>query len=97
TTDGESNELDELAAAGIAGGPESLTPQQVRRVPPSRLSTAIARELELGYGFDAVKAGEAEFALCGGADAICRKTFAGFYRLGTIAPDNCRPFDVGRK
>jgi 3-oxoacyl-[acyl-carrier-protein] synthase II len=116
TTDGESNELDELAAAGIAGGPESLTPQQVRRVPPSRLSTAIARELELGdveattiatacsagnyalgYGFDAVKAGEAEFALCGGADAICRKTFAGFYRLGTIAPDNCRPFDIGRK
>ena len=85
-------------------------------MPPSRLSTAIARELALGdveattiatacsagnyalgYGFDAVKAGEAEFALCGGADAICRKTFAGFYRLGTIAPDNCRPFDIGRK
>ncbi|GAB3164202.1 beta-ketoacyl-[acyl-carrier-protein] synthase family protein [Amycolatopsis sp. NPDC004378] len=116
TTDGESNVLDELAAAGIDGGREALAPSEVRRVPPTRLSTAIARELglgdveattiatacsagnyALGYGFDAVKAGEVDFALCGGADAVCRKTFAGFYRLGTIAPDNCRPFDIGRK
>ncbi|WP_410641046.1 beta-ketoacyl-[acyl-carrier-protein] synthase family protein [Amycolatopsis sp. lyj-346] len=51
----------------------------------------------IGAGFDAVRAGEAEFALCGGADAMCRKTFAGFTRLGTVAPDCCRPFDSERK
>jgi 3-oxoacyl-[acyl-carrier-protein] synthase II len=51
----------------------------------------------IGYGFDAVASGEAEFAFCGGADAMCRKTFTGFYRLGTIAPDRCQPFDVDRK
>ncbi|MFJ9691439.1 beta-ketoacyl-[acyl-carrier-protein] synthase family protein [Kitasatospora sp. NPDC101183] len=51
----------------------------------------------IGYGFDAVRNGEAEFALCGGADAMCRKTFTGFYRLGTIAPECCQPFDVNRK
>lgn len=51
----------------------------------------------IGYGYDAVRTGESEFALCGGADAMCRKTFAGFYRLGTIAPDCCRPFDKDRK
>lgn len=51
----------------------------------------------IGDGFDAVRSGEVEFALCGGADAMCRKTFAGFYRLGTIAPDCCRPFDADRK
>ncbi|MEW2579243.1 beta-ketoacyl-[acyl-carrier-protein] synthase family protein [Streptomyces syringium] len=51
----------------------------------------------IGYGFDAVSSGEAEFALCGGADAMCRKTFTGFYRLGTIAPECCQPFDVNRK
>ena len=51
----------------------------------------------IGYGYDAVRSGDADFALCGGADAMCRKTFAGFYRLGTIAPDRCRPFDVDRK
>ncbi len=51
----------------------------------------------IGYGFDAVSSGEADFAFCGGADAMCRKTFTGFYRLGTIAPDRCQPFDADRK
>ncbi|MEU5883468.1 beta-ketoacyl-[acyl-carrier-protein] synthase family protein [Spirillospora sp. NPDC047279] len=51
----------------------------------------------IGYGYDVVRAGEADFALCGGADALCRKTFAGFYRLGAMAPDACRPFDRGRR
>ncbi len=43
----------------------------------------------IGYGYDAIRTGEVEFALCGGADAMCRKTFTGFYRLGTIAPEVC--------
>jgi 3-oxoacyl-[acyl-carrier-protein] synthase II len=51
----------------------------------------------IGYGFDAVQAGEVDVALCGGADAMCRKTFTGFYRLGTIAPECCAPFDRDRK
>ncbi|WP_260859801.1 beta-ketoacyl-[acyl-carrier-protein] synthase family protein [Streptomyces cupreus] len=51
----------------------------------------------LGYGLDAIAQGEAQIALCGGADAICRKTFTGFYRLGAIAPDACRPFDRNRR
>jgi 3-oxoacyl-[acyl-carrier-protein] synthase II len=51
----------------------------------------------IGNGLDAIRCGEADFALCGGADAICRKTFTSFYRLGTIAPDCCRPFDADRK
>lgn len=51
----------------------------------------------IGYGFDAVRTGDVDIALCGGADAVCRKTFTGFYRLGTIAPEVCQPFDVDRK
>jgi 3-oxoacyl-[acyl-carrier-protein] synthase II len=51
----------------------------------------------IGYGFDAVRSGEVDYALCGGADAMCRKTFTGFYRLGTIAPEFCQPFDKDRK
>src|SRR5206468_3387021 len=51
----------------------------------------------IGNGLDAIRAGEADFALCGGADAVCRKTFTAFYRLGTIAPDCCRPFDADRQ
>ncbi|KUJ65263.1 3-oxoacyl-ACP synthase [Streptomyces albus subsp. albus] len=51
----------------------------------------------IGYGLDAIRIGEADIALCGGADAVCRKTFTGFYRLGTIAPEKCQPFDVNRQ
>lgn len=51
----------------------------------------------IGSGYDAIRAGDVDVALCGGADAVCRKTFAGFYRLGTIAPEKCRPFDRDRK
>jgi 3-oxoacyl-[acyl-carrier-protein] synthase II len=67
-------------------------------VEASTIGTACsAGNYSIGYGFDAVRDGEADFALCGGADAVCRKTFAGFYRLGTIAPECCQPFDVNRK
>ena len=51
----------------------------------------------IGNSFDAVASGEADFALCGGADAMCRMTFTGFYRLGAVDPVACRPFDVGRR
>lgn len=62
------------------------------------LATACAAgNYAIGYGFDAVRSGEADIALAGGADALCRKTFTGFYRLGTIAPDVCRPFDSERQ
>jgi 3-oxoacyl-[acyl-carrier-protein] synthase II len=56
-----------------------------------------AGNYSVGYGFDAVRTGEVDFALCGGADAMCRKTFTGFYRLGTVAPKRCQPFDRNRK
>ncbi|MFI9382023.1 beta-ketoacyl-[acyl-carrier-protein] synthase family protein [Kutzneria sp. NPDC052558] len=71
---------------------------RLSNVETSTIGTACsAGNYSIGYGFDAVRFGEAEFALCGGADAVCRKTFAGFYRLGTIAPECCQPFDVNRQ
>ncbi|GAB1327014.1 beta-ketoacyl-[acyl-carrier-protein] synthase family protein [Streptomyces sennicomposti] len=64
---------------------------------PTIATACSAGNYAIGYGFDAVSSGEVEYALCGGADAMCRKTFTGFYRLGTIAPEQCSPFDVDRK
>ncbi|TVL89230.1 beta-ketoacyl synthase [Streptomyces sp. SAJ15] len=70
----------------------------LRRVEAVTLPTACAAgNYAIGYGFDAIRSGDVEFALCGGADALCRKTFTGFYRLGTIAPERCQPFDIDRK
>jgi 3-oxoacyl-[acyl-carrier-protein] synthase II len=51
----------------------------------------------IGAGVDALRSGEVDFAVCGGADALSRRNFTGFYRLGLIAPDRCRPFDVDRQ
>lgn len=62
------------------------------------ISTACAAgNYALGVGYDAIISGETNIALCGGSDTVCRKTFAGFYRLGNMATENCQPFDENRK
>jgi 3-oxoacyl-[acyl-carrier-protein] synthase II len=64
----------------------------------STVATACAAgNYAIGNGFDAVAAGDVDVALCGGADAMCRMTFTGFYRLGAVDPEHCRPFDVDRQ
>jgi 3-oxoacyl-[acyl-carrier-protein] synthase II len=64
----------------------------------STIATACAAgNYAIGNGFDAIAAGEVDLALCGGADAMCRMTFTGFYRLGAVDPRCCRPFDVDRQ
>ncbi|MFJ8250832.1 MULTISPECIES: beta-ketoacyl-[acyl-carrier-protein] synthase family protein [unclassified Streptomyces] len=68
------------------------------RVETVTLPTACAAgNYAIGYGYDAIKAGDVDIAVCGGADAVCRKTFTGFYRIGTIAPERCQPFDRNRR
>jgi len=46
---------------------------------------------------DDLRSGKAKVMLAGGADAFSRITYAGFARLGAIAPDVCQPFDRHRK
>ena len=64
----------------------------------STVATACAAgNYAIGNGYDAIASGDVDFALCGGADAMCRMTFTGFYRLGAVDPERCRPFDVNRQ
>ncbi|MBU1727480.1 MAG: beta-ketoacyl-[acyl-carrier-protein] synthase family protein [Candidatus Omnitrophica bacterium] len=51
----------------------------------------------IGYAYDLIRAGEAEFMLAGGADAFSRIAFIGFNRLLAVAPKVCQPFDKNRK
>jgi 3-oxoacyl-[acyl-carrier-protein] synthase II len=51
----------------------------------------------IAYAFDTLRSGRAEVMLAGGSDAFSRITYAGFARLGAIAPDVCQPFDRHRK
>jgi 3-oxoacyl-[acyl-carrier-protein] synthase II len=61
------------------------------------LSTACsASNYALGYAFDLVRTAQADFMVCGGADSVCRWAHAGFYRLGALAEQVCRPFDADR-
>ncbi|TLS47436.1 beta-ketoacyl-[acyl-carrier-protein] synthase family protein [Streptomyces montanus] len=55
-----------------------------------------ASNYALGYAFDMVRSGEADFMLAGGADAVNRLTHAGFYALGAMAKDLPQPFDANR-
>ena len=62
------------------------------------ISTACAAgNYAIGYAYDLIGDGEVDYMLCGGADSINRKNFAGFYRLGVLTPDVCRPFDRDRQ
>lgn len=55
-----------------------------------------ASNYALGYAYDLVRTGEADFMIAGGADSVNRFTHAGFYRIGALAEEVCRPFDVDR-
>jgi 3-oxoacyl-[acyl-carrier-protein] synthase II len=55
-----------------------------------------ASNYAIGYAYDLIRNGEADFMLAGGADANARFAFAGFYRLGALAKQACSPFDANR-
>ncbi|MEU4605934.1 beta-ketoacyl-[acyl-carrier-protein] synthase family protein [Kribbella sp. NPDC023972] len=59
-------------------------------------SACAAGNYALTYAFDCLQMGDADYAVIGGADAMARKTFLGFDRLGSIAAEACRPFDLDR-
>jgi 3-oxoacyl-[acyl-carrier-protein] synthase II len=66
--------------------------------PATMLPTACAAgNYAIAHALDTLRAGRAEVMLAGGADAFSRITYAGFARLGAIAPELCQPFDRNRK
>ena len=64
---------------------------------PSVYSNACASGANaVGYGFRAVRTGQADVALCGGYDPLCEFAFAGFHSLQALTVELCRPFDRNR-
>ena len=53
--------------------------------------------IAVGLAAEMVRSGEADVALAGGADALCRLTFAGFNSLHAVDPAPAKPFDRRRK
>lgn len=54
-----------------------------------------ASNYALGYGYDMVRSGEADFFLAGGADSVSRNTHHGFSLMGIVS-ETLRPFDAER-
>ncbi len=51
----------------------------------------------IAHAFDTLRWGRADLMLAGGSDSFSRITYAGFSRLGAVAPEKCQPFDRNRK
>lgn len=51
----------------------------------------------IGWGFEQIRQGRLDAAICGGVDAFSRVAFTGFNRLLSLTPDKCRPFSANRK
>ena len=51
----------------------------------------------IAHAMDLLRSGQSDVVVAGGADAFSRITYAGFYRLGAIAPEVVRPFDKNRQ
>ncbi len=51
----------------------------------------------IGFAADQIREGRADLALTGASEIIEKLQFAGFLRLGAMAPARCQPFDVNRR
>jgi 3-oxoacyl-[acyl-carrier-protein] synthase II len=51
----------------------------------------------IGFASDLIRAGRADVVVTGASEILDKVQFAGFVRLGAIAPERCQPFDKNRK
>jgi 3-oxoacyl-[acyl-carrier-protein] synthase II len=56
-----------------------------------------AGNYSIAYAADLIRMGRADVAICGASELVQRTQFAGFVRLGAVAPDRCQPFDKNRR
>jgi 3-oxoacyl-[acyl-carrier-protein] synthase II len=82
--------------------PASVTDLVARRLgivgPRTTIMTACSSSATaIGRAADLVRLGRVAVALAGGAEGLCRLTYAGFNALRAVSPEPCRPFDAERK
>ncbi|MFF9089431.1 beta-ketoacyl-[acyl-carrier-protein] synthase family protein [Streptomyces sp. NPDC014991] len=98
---GDPEAMDPVRARRINAGRLSTAIARELRMPNVEATTVTtacaAGNYSIGYGLDAIRSGDVDLALCGGADAVNRKAFALFKRFGALSPDVVRPFDKDRE
>ena len=83
-----------LLASQPLDGPGDAVARSLRiEGPVGTISSACSSgAMALGAALSAVRRGEVDAALAGGADSLCRLTYSGFNALRSVDPDPCRPF-----
>lgn len=90
-------ELELLAAQPLDNPAAAVARRLGLSGPVHTVSSACASGTQaLGAALDALRAGEVDLALAGGADSLCRLTYAGFNSLRVVDEAPCRPFRGGR-
>lgn len=51
----------------------------------------------IGFARDLIRSGRAEVVITGASEMLQSVEYAGFARLGALAPERCQPFDLNRK
>lgn len=51
----------------------------------------------IGYAADQIRLGRADVVITGASEIVEKLQFAGFVRLGAMAPERCQPFDLHRR
>jgi 3-oxoacyl-[acyl-carrier-protein] synthase II len=89
--------LSALASQQVNGPGDAVARRLGVSGPVETLSSACASgALALAAALDAVRSGEVEIAVAGGADSLCQLTYAGFNSLRSVDEAPCRPFRAGR-
>ncbi len=89
--------LRDLASHQLNGPGDAVARALGLQGPVESVSSACASgALALGDALDALRCGEVDVALAGGADGLCQLTYAGFNALRAVDPEHCRPFRAAR-
>jgi len=86
-----------IASQTPAGPAEAVARHLGVMGPVETISSACASAaIAIGCALAALREGSVDVALAGGADSLCRVTYAGFNSLRAVDPDACRPFRASR-
>jgi 3-oxoacyl-[acyl-carrier-protein] synthase II len=89
--------LDLVASQQVSAPGNAVAREFGVRGPVQTVSSACASgSLAVGMALDALRDGEVDVAIAGGADSLCRTTYGGFNSLRSIDERPCKPFRTDR-
>lgn len=94
---------DAVAVSKLARYGTTLLPVHVARALGARglvqalPAACAAGNYAIGFAYDQIQRGRADVVITGASEILDKVQFAGFVRLGAIAPERCQPFDKQRK